>query len=295
MSTDLEASYAYCRKLARERARNFYYAFVLLARQQRDAMCALYAFNRVCDDMSDEPEHFGYASPEKAIEDWRAQLDASLAGEHPDHPLWPAFQDAVRRFRIPPRYFHEMIDGVTGDLTGRRIDTFEELYRYCYQVASTVGLSVLHVFGFSSEQAPALAEKCGIAFQLTNILRDVREDAAMGRVYLPAEDLERFGVEAAVLNNGRPTAGFLELMRFETARARRYYNEAAPLVELVDSGSRRSLWVLIRIYSRLLERIEASGFDVLGQRIRVPTWEKSFLVLRGLLGRARPIRLPVRG
>ena len=149
-------------------------------------------------------------------------------------------------------------------------------------MASAVGLSVLHVFGFDSGDAPALAEKCGIAFQLTNILRDVREDARMDRVYLPAEDIARFGVSPEQLRAGPANEPFLELMRFEANRARAYYAESAPLVGLVSPRSRRSMWALIRIYSRLLERIESSGFDVLSRRIRVPTWEKLAILARAL-------------
>ena len=284
MSDALEASYAHCRKVARRRARNFYYSFVLLEKRQRDAMCALYAFNRQCDDLGDEPDRFEHASAKAALDDWRRQLEAALRGDCPDHAVWPAFHDAVKRYSIPHQYFHDTIDGVTSDLERRRIDTFEELYRYCYQVASAVGLSVLHVFGFQSREALPLAEKCGIAFQLTNILRDVREDARMGRVYLPAEDLARFRVDPEQLRDGALSGQFVELMRFEASRARRYYRETAPLVGLVHRRSRGSLWALIRIYSRLLERIEEADFDVLHKRITVPWREKCAIMLRGLFG-----------
>ena len=284
MSVLLAESYAHCRSVAKERAKNFYYSFVLLDRPRRDAMCALYAFNRRCDDLSDEPA--GEVSAREALADWRRQLEAALAGDYGDDPVWPAFHHSAKRFGIPPRYFHEMIDGVTSDLEPRRIETFDELYRYCYQVASAVGLSVLYVFGFESADAPQLAEKCGIAFQLTNILRDVREDARMDRVYLPAEDLDRFGVPAGQLRDGEATGAFVELMKFEADRARRYYSDSAPLVQLVHRRSRGSLWALIRIYRCLLDRIEASNYDVLRQRIRVPRWEKCGIVLRGMAGHA---------
>ncbi len=283
MRVTLEESYDYCRRVARSRARNFYYSFLLLPRQKRRAMCALYAFNRVCDDISDEPERFGYDSPARAIEDWRRQLDQALAAGYGGHPVWPAFYDSVTRFRIPGRYFHDMLDGVASDLERRQVRSFEELYGYCYQVASAVGLSVLHVFGFGSAEALPLAEKCGVAFQLTNILRDVREDAEMGRVYLPAEDLERFGVAPETLRGRENTEEFRRLMRFEADRARQYYRASAPLTALIDADSRGSFWALVRIYRRLLERIEASGFDVLRRRVQVPAWEKSLIMLRGAL------------
>ncbi len=287
MSTAIEDSYRYCRRLARRRARNFYYSFLLLDRERRGAMCALYAFNRVCDDISDEPIRYGYASPARAIDDWREQLDAALEGRYAPHPLWPAFHDTVRRFRIPARYFHDMIEGVRSDLEPRRIETFDELYRYCYQVASAVGLSILHVFGFASPDALPLAEKCGLAFQLTNILRDVREDALMGRIYLPAEDLRRFGVDPRVLRDGSATEAFRRLMRFEADRARRYYEESAPLVALVHPSSRAAFWALVEIYRRLLARIEDSGYDVLRRRLSVPAWEKGLIVVQGLIKKLR--------
>lgn len=274
MSVTLEESYAHCRQVAQTRARNFYYSFLLLDRPRRHGMCALYAFNRECDDLSDEPERFGMDSGGVALEAWREQLNAAMAGDYPDHAVWPAFHDTVKRFEIPQQYFHDMIDGVMSDLEPSRVATFDELYRYCYRVASVVGLSIVHIFGFERREALELAEKCGVAFQLTNILRDIREDAEMGRVYLPAEDLERFAVSPNDLRGATGADGFHKLMQFEASRAWNYYREAAPLVRMVNKRSRSSLWALIRIYARLLERIEASGFDVLRGRIRVPTWEK---------------------
>jgi len=273
----LEQSYAYCRRVARSRARNFYYSFVLLSAPQRAAMCAIYAFMRYCDDLSDEP---GATRP--AIERWRAGLDAALAGRFGAHPVWPAFCDAVERYRIPHEYFHEMIDGVASDLDPRRFETFDQLYRYCYQVASVVGLTVVHIFGFDSPAALPLAEKCGIAFQLTNILRDIREDIGIGRLYLPAEDLRRFGVAEDDLRAGNRTPAFLDLMRFETARARNYYDESKPLLALVHPKSRASLTALVGIYSALLDRIVRENFDVFSRRVRLSALQKSWIVLRAL-------------
>jgi phytoene synthase len=256
-------SYAYCRKVARSQARNFYYSFVLLPNQQRDAMCAVYAFMRYCDDLSDGPE----TANQETMNQWRAELEAALAGNFGPNPCWPAFHDTVERYKIPHKYFHEMIDGVSSDLQPREIQTFDELYRYCYQVASVVGLTIIHIFGFEDRAALALAEKCGIAFQLTNILRDVKEDAERGRVYLPREDRQRF-------------PGFHELMQFEASRARAYYEESRPLIEMVHRRSRASLWALIEIYRRLLERIEAADYDVMSRRIRLSGFEKAMIVLR---------------
>lgn len=276
--TTLEASYAHCRRVARTRARNFYYSFVLLSGEQRDAMCAVYAFMRYCDDLSDEP-----GATRAAIDQWRAALDDALAGRYGSHPVLPAFHDAVSRYRIPPEYFHQMIDGVASDLEPRRFQTFDQLYRYCYQVAATVGLTTIHIFGFDSPAAIPLAEKCGIAFQLTNILRDIREDAERSRIYLPIEDLARFHVPEDDLRAGLRTPEFIELMDFEAARARQYYKESQPLVNLVHRRSRKSLSALISIYSRLLDRIERSNYDVFARRISLPAAEKSWIVLKALL------------
>jgi phytoene synthase len=270
----LEASYAYCRQVAKLRAKNFYYSFVLLPAEQKNAMCAMYAFMRYCDDLSDEA-----GATAASIEQWRLALKEALSGRPGGHAVWPGFLDAVERFKIPHQYFYEMIDGVLSDIEPRRVATFDELYGYCYQVASVVGLTTIHIFGFDDPRALELAEKCGIAFQLTNILRDVREDDGLGRRYLPAEDLERFGVTKLT----EPTENFRRLMEFEAARARRYYEESAPLLDLVHKRSQGSLWALITIYSRLLDRIRKADYDVLSQRIRLSAVQKSWIVLQAMV------------
>jgi phytoene synthase len=259
--TNLERSYRYCRRIARARARNFYYSFLLLSKPQRDAMCAIYAFMRYCDDLSDGPE----AANAETMRSWREELDAALEGRYGPNPCWPAFHDAVERYGIPRQYFHDMIDGVTSDLEPQDIQTFDELYRYCYRVASVVGLTITHIFGFDSPKALELAEKCGVAFQLTNIIRDVKEDEELGRRYLPREDREQYPV-------------LQDLLAFEASRARSYYRESEPLVDMVHPESRRSLWALIEIYRRLLEKIEASGYDVMNRRIRLSFLEKTGIV-----------------
>jgi phytoene synthase len=276
--TPLEQSYAHCRAVAKHRARNFYYSFILLPPEKKNAMCAVYAFMRYCDDLSDEP-----GATRSAIDRWRGALTEALDGQPDSNPTWPALLDSVRRYQIPHEYFYEMIEGVASDLEPRTIGTFEDLYRYCYRVASVVGLTTIHIFGFTSPDALPLAEKCGIAFQLTNILRDVREDAGLGRVYLPAEDLDRFGVSVDDLNHARRTEQFGRLMEFETERARRYYRESAPLLDLIQPESRPSLWALIAIYSRLLDHLAESQYDVLIRRISLSSLEKTWIVLRAAL------------
>ena len=275
----VEESYQYCLRVARTRAKNFYYSFVLLSAQQRKAMCAIYAFMRYCDDLSDEP-----GASRAAVEAWRRDLEEALEGRFSHHPVWPAFHHTVRRFGIPHEYFRKMIDGIASDLEPRRIETFDELYGYCYQVASVVGLTIIHIFGFDTRSALPLAEKCGVAFQLTNILRDIREDAERGRIYIPAEDLRRFSVSEEDLRAGRRDEAFLKLMRFEAARARAYYNESAPLLELIHPRSKSSLLALISIYSRLLERIEGTNYDVFSRRVRLSLFEKSWIVVRAMVG-----------
>jgi len=278
MMNEVEQSYQYCCRIARSRAKNFYYSFLLLSAQQRKAMCAIYAFMRYCDDLSDEP-----GATQAAIERWRAEMEEALEGRFSEHPLWPAFHHTVRRFGIPHDYFREMIDGVLSDLDPRRFESFEQLYRYCYQVASVVGLTTIHIFGFDTRSALPLAEKCGVAFQLTNILRDIREDAERGRVYLPAEDLRRFGVTEDALRAGDRSEAFVRLMRFEASRARTYYDESRPLLDLIHQRSRSSLLALVSIYSRLLERIEGSNYDVFTRRVRLSPWEKSWIVVRAMV------------
>jgi 15-cis-phytoene synthase len=271
----LDASYAHCRYVAKSRAKNFYYSFVLLAKDQKNAMCAVYAFMRYCDDLSDEA-----GATAAAIEQWRDALTEALAGRPNNHAMWPAFLDSVQRYKIPHRYFYEMIDGVLSDITPRKMATFEELYQYCYKVASVVGLTTIHIFGFDSPKALELAEKCGIAFQLTNILRDVREDSELGRQYLPTEDLSRFHVDLA---KPAATPDFVRLMEFEANRARKYYEESAPLLQMVHTKSRSSLWALITIYSSLLEHIRKSNYDVLSRRISLSSLEKSWIVMRAIM------------
>ena len=254
MATSLQASYQHCHRLARSRARNFYYGFWLLPKPRRDAFCAVYAFMRYCDDVAD-----GEASTaEKAgkLRAWHQTLERALAGDYGDSLILPAFHDAVERYQIPEEYFHQLIAGTEMDLTVHSYRTFEELYQYCYHVAAVVGLFSLHMFGFRDPRAKLLAERCGIAFQLTNILRDVQQDAAAGRIYLPLEDLEKFRCTTEQILRRVRNPAYYQLMRHEIARARAYYQEAAPLIEMVEPESRPALWTLISIYRRVLRAVE---------------------------------------
>ncbi|MBV9506936.1 MAG: phytoene/squalene synthase family protein [Acidobacteriia bacterium] len=282
MKNEVEQSYEYCRRVARSRAKNFYYSFLLLSKPQRKAMCAIYAFMRYCDDLSDEP-----GASRAAVDRWREELEAALAGRSSGHPVWPAFQHTVRRFVIPHEYLREMIAGIASDLEPRRLENFDQLYRYCYQVASVVGLTIIHIFGFDTRTALPLAEKCGVAFQLTNILRDIREDAERDRIYLPSDDLKRFEVSEEDLRSGRRTPEFLRLMQFEAGRARDYYDQSMPLLELVHPRSRPSLWALITIYSRLLDRIRATNYDVFTRRVRLSSLEKLWILVQALFSQRR--------
>ena len=275
----LEESFEHCRRVARRRARNFYYAFLLLPREQKLDMCAVYAFMRCADDIGDEAGP-PLTARRAALDDWKNALDQALQGRYGDSPIWPAFHDTVERCNLPREYFDELIEGVGSDLVPRRPRSFDELYRYCYQVASVVGMTCVRIWGSDSPEALRLAEKCGVAFQLTNILRDIPEDARLGRVYLPEEDLQRFGLAAEDILSGRPGGRFEELMAFEWARANRYYVEAEPLLGLVDPAARLPLWVMISIYHGILRRIRNRRYDVYSRRIRLSDIEKTWIVLR---------------
>jgi len=281
---ELERSYAYCKRVTRKRARNFYYSFILLDKVRHDSICAAYAFMRESDDLSDDPNCCGPDASRRELDKWRTGLHEALRGNYDGHPVWPAFHDTVRRYRIPHEYFDHLLDGMVSDLEPRRMASFEELYRYCYQAAAVPGLTTIHILGFQGPEALPLAEKCGVAFQLTNILRDVREDAERDRIYLPAEDLDRFGVDPSGFREGRGGENFRALMEFEAGRARDYYRMSAPLLRMTEGHSRRSLLALIEIYSRLLHRIHDSGYAVLEKRIRLSGLEKTGILLRDALG-----------
>jgi phytoene synthase len=290
-SPELAAAYSVCRAIARRAARNFYYAFLVLPRAKRDALSAVYAFMRHCDDISDEPE-CSVAERRQRLSAWVEGLHRAAEGEHTDDAVLLALGDTVRRFSIPIGLLDELARGTAMDLQeqGRpiRYATFDDLYVYCYYVAAVVGLVTIRVFGYSDGAAEALAEKCGIAFQLTNIIRDVKEDAAIGRVYLPEEDLAQYGCTAATLRNGYDPARLRPVLEHEAARAREFYRAADELLPLIEEDSQPALWVLVTIYRRLLEKIARRGYDVFHGRVRVSTAEKLAILGRGFWRRLAP-------
>jgi phytoene synthase len=281
MEPELMASYRSSEAVARRRASNFYYSFVVLPPEKRRAFCAVYAFMRYCDDLSDGDS--GIETKRSALREWRSCLDAVFSDHPLENPILPAFRDTVQRFSIPAQYFHWIIDGAEMDLDVFQYETFRDLYAYCFNVASAVGLVCLHIFGFGNERAKKHAEQCGVAFQLTNILRDIQEDAQMGRIYLPAEDLRRFGYSPAELRQGIMDERFRKLMEFETDRAREYYSEARRLMPLVDEKSRPALWALMAIYERILDRIVQQHYDVFHGQIHLSGMEKGLIALQALL------------
>ncbi len=280
MTPDVAASYRCVEDVARSRARNFYYSFVVLPPEKRRAFCAAYAFMRYCDDISDESGTID--NKRQALQAWRARLDAAVAGDCDGSPILPAFHDTVCRFSIPAEYFHWIINGAEMDLTIDRYETFEDLYRYCFNVAAAVGLVCLQIFGYADSRAPKLAEQCGIAFQLTNILRDIKEDADMGRVYLPVEDLQLFHMTADDLRQGTYNREFCQLMAYETDRAAGYYAQARNLLPLINVESRPALWAMMEIYEGLLKKIVQRRFDVFSSTIRLSSTQKTAIALRAL-------------
>jgi phytoene synthase len=245
-------------------------------------MSALYAFLRRTDDLADEPGVSGDRTA--ALEEWRRALAGALAGEPPAWPGLLALADTVSRRGIPPGLLYAVIDGVSMDLQPRSYATFDELADYCYHVASVVGLCCLHIWGYRSEggRAERLAEACGIALQLTNILRDVREDARHGRIYLPRDEMDRFGVDPRELDSDVPTKGLRDLLAFEAGRAYEYYDQARGLEPLIAPIGRPVLLTIVGVYRALLDKIALRDFDVLSTRVAVPNWRKAAIALRAL-------------
>jgi len=286
-SPELRAAYEHCRQIARTRARNFYYAFVALPAAKRDAICAVYAFMRQADDISDDASVSVEVRREQ-MATWVANWKLAESGAAVADPVFLALRDAQRRFAIPGHWLVQLVEGTTLDLSEQLpvYETFADLYRYCYLVASVVGCVCIRIFGYTDPRAEQLAEETGIAFQLTNILRDVAEDAGMGRVYLPLQDLRAHGLSAESLLDGTAFAGnraqLQALLAQEGERAQAYYGAADALLPLIDTDSRPALWVLVKIYRSLLYRMRARRYDVFSARVALPATQKFSILAQGM-------------
>jgi phytoene synthase len=287
----LDAAYAWCRAIARREAKNFYYAFIALPAPRRNAICAIYAFMRQADDLADD-ESLSREERRRRLAAWQDNWRGVCHGIDSSDRIFLAVRDAVERFAIPLNLLDELVAGVTMDLDRAAADapdtyaTFADLYRYCYLVASVVGLVSIRIFGYTDPRAEKLAEETGIAFQLTNILRDVAEDASRNRVYLPLEDLAAHNVSLNSLLHRAPgtliTANERALLEAIALRAEMYYQSAEELLPLIDRESRPALWVLVSIYHGLLNRIEKAQYDVFSRRASVPLPQKLRILVVGL-------------
>jgi phytoene synthase len=287
MATELDRAYAECQQIARSEAKNFYYAFRTLPAEKRRAIHAAYAFCRICDDIADD--HGPTGEKQARFDETRRRLRDTDDGRH-EHPVFLALSDAISSFDIPLTYFEEVIDGVEMDLTRTRYRSFDELREYCYKVASVIGLISIEVFGYEDAVAREYAVDLGLAMQLTNILRDIKEDGQRGRIYLPLDELERFGHSEEDLNAGVVNDAFRSLMRFQVERARGYFASGRRLAPLVAQESRACPRVLADVYSRILDRIEAADYNVFQRRIGLSAGEKFFIMAKLWTGSL--IRLP---
>ncbi|MCU1321569.1 MAG: Phytoene synthase [Acidobacteriaceae bacterium] len=286
-------AYLECREIARREAKNFYYSFRVLPQHKSDAMCAVYAFMRRADDIADD-ESLTIEARREVMAEWVGAWRAVQAGGASDDAVFVAVRDTQSRFNISDELLDQLVQGTTMDLeippeavgTVQTYADFAELYRYCYLVASVVGLVCIKIFGYSDVRAEKLAEETGIAFQLTNILRDVKEDVERGRVYLPLDLLDEFGVSLERVN-ALASGATMEpheraMLASLAAKAEGYYGSAAKLLPMIDRDSRAALWVLVRIYHDLLKRIGGVDHDVFSQRVSVPTPAKLMVLARGM-------------
>jgi phytoene synthase len=296
----LVVAYSVCRSITRTAAKNFYYAFLVLPRAKREALCAVYAFMRRCDDIADHPQ-LPIADRRVKLADWLDALHNAIGGAPTDDPVLLALSDTQRRFKIPMELLDQLAAGTAMDLQVEDQDEdepgfarsglavqyarFDDLAQYCYRVASVVGLVCIKIFGYRDPKAEELAERCGLAFQLTNIIRDVKEDAAMGRIYLPLEDMNEFGVTVDELTGAPDLARVRPLLAKEAYRARDFYRSGEDLIPLVNEDSQPALWVLITIYRRLLEKIASLGYNVFEEKVSLSTAEKVRVLARGFLKR----------
>jgi phytoene synthase len=266
--------------LTRKSRSNFYYAFFALPRARRDALYAVYAFCRTVDDIADSPD-LAPDARRQALADWRADLGRCYEpGGTAEHPIARRLASAVRDHRLPRAVLEAIIDGVEMDLDQSTYETMDDLYPYCYRVASAVGLACIEIFGYTQPAARDYAVNLGVALQLTNIIRDVGTDARAGRVYLPQEDMRTFGVTPEDLRDGRVTEPFVKLMAHEAERARGYYRGARAAFPAADARSLVPAEIMGRIYAALLDEIEARGFAVFDERVSVPARRKLGIALR---------------
>jgi Phytoene/squalene synthetase len=309
MSSEIENAYKYCENVTRLHAKSFYFAARFLPKEKQPAIFAVYALCRHVDDEVDEAERDGESGIRAAIECWRSQLDEIYEAQNPDEDgnrkkinenqsskietqisnhksqipnskkrsqIFLAWQDLLQKYKIPRRLPLELMKGVLMDTRIRRYESFEELYVYCYRVASTVGLMSSEIFGYEREEALDYAEWLGVAMQLTNILRDVRRDALMERIYLPQEDLRRFGVSESRIFEGAADENFIRLMKFEIARAREFYRKAEKGIPLLKKDVRFAVLLASRIYSQILDEIERQNYDVFARRAGTSLRQKLF-------------------
>jgi 15-cis-phytoene synthase len=296
-ASQIAVAYSVCRSITRAAAKNFYYAFLVLPTAKRQALCAVYAYMRRCDDIADD---FKIPALERRqrLDAWLDAFHRSEAGHPTDDPVLLALTDTLRRYKIPVELLDQLAygtgmdiqDGETASAPGSAelqvlYRTFSDLRQYCYRVASVVGLVCIRIFGYRDPAAEALAENLGLAFQLTNIIRDIQEDADMGRIYLPAEDLERFKIGPEDFRQSTIPERLRWLLAAEADRAREYYISARELMTLIDEDSQPALWVLVTIYRRLLEKISDRKYDVFGKKISLTVREKVVILGKGLVKR----------
>lgn len=274
--SELDQAYALCRRVAHRYGANFSIGFRFLPRRKRDAVYASYAFCRFVDDAVDENPGAG---ARERIDGWKTELDRCYRGE-PGHPITVALADTVSRYPIPKSAFSGLIEGCRMDLVKKRYADFSELMQYSDLVATTISTMSLAIFGYRDAGAVERGRDLATAFQLTNILRDVGEDIGKDRIYLPQDELRRFGVAEEDLKARRVTPGFAELMRFQVERVRQHYRRAEPLLAMIAPDARRCTRLMGSVYYRVLERIEASGYRVFGPRIGLSLAEKIGLVAR---------------
>ncbi|WP_437227675.1 phytoene/squalene synthase family protein [Planctomicrobium sp. SH661] len=282
MSSSHENSYRFCEQLARRSGSNFFVAFRTLPREMFRQMCVLYAFMRCTDDLGDRTD-IPLEERQQLLNTWKGELRSALAGQATSNPVLAALVHVSQVRQIPEQYLAEVIDGVSGDLTPRAFEHFHELEHYCYQVAGVVGLCCVQIWGYPGDPPTASSIACGTAFQLTNILRDLKEDSLQGRVYLPQSELRNAGLTVEDLQLGRICPAFRDLMQFQVERAWSFYREAAPLESQLSAPGRRIFLAFFDIYSSLLKEIERAKFDVFSERIHLSRFKKGCVALRCLL------------